>query len=85
MWMLYAGEHIFRSEREQIEAWEDTVGLESEAHPWWNNERCNGFSRERWDIWKNRFSAIAGIDNLSAETKNLAQKAVVSMCGVETL
>ena len=85
MWMLYAGEHIFKSKRERIETREDRVGLELEAHPWWNNERSNGFSRERWDMWKSRFSAIAGIDDLNAETKELAQKAIVCMGRVELL
>lgn len=85
MWMLYAGEHIFKSERERIDDLEDTVGLEIEAHPWWENEQCNGFCRERWDLWKRRFSAIAGIDDISMETKELAQQAVVYMGRVEKL
>lgn len=75
MWMLYAGEHIF----ERTEKLEDRVGLELEAHPCWDDEQCNGCSRDRWDLWKSRFSAIAGKDGISDETKELAQQAVVCM------
>lgn len=85
MWMLYAGEHIFKSERERIEDLEDTVGLKIEAHPWWDNEQRNGFSRERWDLWKSRFGAVAGMDDISMETKELARQAVVCMGRVEML
>ena len=83
MWMLYAGEHIFKSKREHIEPVEDVVGLLVSAHPRWDDERCNGFCRERWDLWKSRLSEIAEMGDINVATKELAKQAVDHMKRVE--
>lgn len=83
MWMLYAGEHISKSERERIEKSEDMVGLELEPHPLWDDEQRNGFCRKRWNMWKRRFSEIAEMACNNLETKELARQAIDCMEQVE--
>jgi hypothetical protein len=38
-------------------------------------------SRERWMVWKERFSGSAGRDDLKAETRSMAEMVVEKMKG----
>jgi hypothetical protein len=70
-WLIYSAVTILRDGSKMATSW----GAESEL--WHGRE---GFSRQRWDFWKDRLEQISSsVEGLGDETKQLARKAIVAM------
>jgi hypothetical protein len=75
-WLLHATKTIFRNGQSIDTNW----GAESEL--WQGKE---GFSRQRWNFWKERLERMHNQDGLDDETKQLARKASVAMSKIERM
>jgi hypothetical protein len=73
-WLLHATRIILRDGHLMGTDW----GTQSEL--WQGKE---GFSRERWNFWKDRLEQIQSQDELDDKTKQLARKASVAMSKAE--
>ncbi len=65
IWVLYAGEHIYRSRRESLERCTPAEGC-----PLWNGKK--GFCPERRALWKERLEWVAEQDGMVEKARDLA-------------
>ncbi|KAL5356232.1 hypothetical protein BJX96DRAFT_186182 [Aspergillus floccosus] len=82
MWVIHAG-HVLFGRDEVIER---TAGgplwvlPKKEAHGLRIKYRgTQGLCRERWKLWKNQFCAIRDCEEVEADTRNVARRAVLAM------
>ena len=85
VWILYAVEYIFMNKRKQVEKTEDRVGIFTSAHPWWDDEKCSGFCRERWNLWKAGSGQLAVIEEIAQRTRDMAKQAFECMERIENI
>jgi hypothetical protein len=69
-WFLHAGSEIWRTKAD----YGAVYGQDSEL---WKGKP--GFSKERWNIWKERLATLEKDERLSDDTREAARKAVVAM------
>ena len=85
VWILYAGDFIFHSEREWGPAPEGgEPGHQGAARGgtlWQGN---TGFGRERWTFWRERFGAIVSREDVDEDTRSWAQRARRKMEDIQT-
>ena len=84
MWIFYAGEHIWKSEREWVVPFTDLNALEtSRGSLMWDATKKNGFCEERWVLWRDSFGWVADMEEVSDETRELATLAYERMRWIE--
>ncbi len=84
MWIFYAGEYIWKSEREWVGPFADrNASYMSRGSLMWDGSKKNGFCEERWVIWRDSFGWVADMEEVSNETRELATLAFERMRWIE--
>jgi hypothetical protein len=84
MWILYAGERIWKSESEWVGPRIDRLALYmSHGSLMWDESRKNGFCLERWALWRDSFGWVADMEEVYDETRELAALAMERMRLIE--
>lgn len=80
VWIYYAGNWIFSCQK----SWEPgfPIGDPAVGGSLWEGSR--GFSRGRWDLWRQRFRWIAENSEVQQETRDYAWKAAEEMERIES-
>lgn len=82
-WMTIAAERIKELCAEEYLREDNATGLPEAYHgqPLWFGGR--GFSRSRWNFWKQRFDTLAQSDAISSELSDQAREACDAMTRVD--
>ena len=82
--MLYAGERIWSSERDRREPYESVRAMAlARGNRRWEEGKKNGFCNERWGLWREMFAREADMEDVWAETRELAGFAAGKMGEIE--
>ena len=84
MWIFYAGEYIWKSEREWVgPVYDRNAMYMSRGSLMWDATKKTGFCEERWVIWRDSFGWVADMEEVSEETRELATLAYERMRWIE--
>lgn len=84
VWILYAGELVWENEMVWGHPPSDRLAYSTASTPRWAQPKKNGFCDERWSLWKDQFRVVADTEGISAEARDLAQRAAEKMGWIES-
>lgn len=84
VWVLYAGELIWKLERVWGHPPEDRLAYDTRGTRRWPEPKKNGFCVERWTLWRDQFQVMADTEGVSFEAQDLASRAAEQMRWIES-